>query len=344
MYISDTFFGKLPDGRESRLFQVATKNGLQISITNFGGIITSIKMPDRNGVVKEICAGFEKFDDYLKPHPQFGALIGRYAGRIAAGLFKIDDTFYQLNLNNPHYQLHGGETGFHTRLWDYQLEENEESASIKLNYKSLHLEEGFPGNLSAEVIYTIFDDNRLVIEYSAQTDQPTHVNLTNHAYFNLSGFEEDISSHCLTINADKFVELNELMLPTGKFIDCEKSPFDFRNPVLLSERNIPYQIELDNSFVFQEVDTKSPLAILHHNKSGRKINVWSTQPGIQVYSGNFLDGSLRGHNGQKYFRHSAICLETQHFPDSPNHLNFPSTLLKPKEKYHHIATFQFCIE
>jgi aldose 1-epimerase len=344
MHISNTFFGKLPDGREARLFQVVTENGLEISITNFGGIISSIKMSDRNGILKEICAGFENFDDYLKPHPQFGALVGRFAGRIAAGLFEIDGTVYQLNLNNPDYQLHGGETGFHTRLWDYQLEENEESASIKLSYKSHHSEEGFPGNLSANVTYIVHNDNRLEIVYSAETDQPTHVNLTNHAYYNLSGFEENLGSHQLMVKADKFIELNGLMLPTGKFIDCKQSPFYFRNPVLLSERSIPDLIEIDNCFVFRKDDTYSPLAILYHEESGRKIKVWSTQPAIQVYTGNFLDGSLSGHNGQKYHKHSAICLETQHFPDSPNHQNFPSTLLRPGEKYHHISTFQFCID
>lgn len=341
MKISDTRFGKLTDGREVRLFTIGCPNGFSIAITNYGATLTSIKMPDRSGKSAEIIAGFPELADYLAPNPYFGATVGRFANRIAGAKFTIDGTVYPLSSDNPFYQLHGGVGGFHSRIWDYSLEEGDDYATVCLSYLSPHLEDGYPGNLSAEVTYTLFNDNRLEIEFSALTDKPTHVNLTNHAYFNLSGFTEDLKNHILYVNADEYLELNDHQVPTGKYVPVQGTDFDFNTPTSLN----PKEIELDFCFIFNRViSLKMPSATLLHPGSGRKLMVFTTQPGMQVYTSNFLDGSLRGHGGTYYQKHSAVCLETQHFPNSPNQPSFPSTLLRPGEKYRQKTTFAFEIE
>lgn len=342
MNITDQFFGNLPDGREARIFTFFCDGGLRFSVTNYGAILTSVRMPHRNGSNDEITAGFPRLEGYLGEHPYFGSTVGRFANRIAGGRFVIDDEEFSLKMNNPFCQLHGGKGGFHTRLWDYSVEVNPHFARVRFTYLSPHLEEGYPGNLLAEVVFTAFDDNRMEIDYHASTDRPTHVNLTNHAYFNLSGFSEDISGHQLRLNASKYLELNENQLPTGKMIDCKGGIFDFSTPVLLSKNGIPKENELDYCFVSDESGIKNlPAAVLYHEPSGRKMSIFTTQPGIQVYSSNYFDGSLSGHGNIRYQKHSAICFETQHFPDSPNQPLFPSTLLRPGEKYHHKTAYIF---
>ncbi len=337
MKISDTRFGKLKDGREARLFSMLCTNGFSVSITNFGATLISIKMPDRSGKMAEIIAGFPDLDRYLEPHPYFGATVGRFANRIAGAKFTINNTEYLLSGEHKFYQLHGGQGGFHSRLWDYSLEEGRGYAVVSLSYLSPHMEEGYPGNLSAEVTYTVYDDNRLEIEFSALTDKPTHVNLTNHAYFNLSGFAEGLSSHKFTLNAAQYLELDQHQLPTGKYLTVQGTKFDFSTPVTLN----PDETELDLCFVLKPHLPGEASALLYHAGSGRKMTVITTQPGIQVYTSNFLDGSHCGHGGKCYEKHSAVCLETQHSPDSPNQPAFPSTLLNPGEKYHQKTLFSF---
>jgi len=343
--LTDNLIGILPDGREARLFTFSCDGGLKFSVTNYGATLTSVSMPDRNGKSEEITAGFPQFSDYLGPHPYFGSTIGRFANRIGGGRFAIENEEFRLKMNNPFCQLHGGEGGFHTRLWDYSTEVKADFARIRFKYLSPHLEEGYPGNLLAEVSFTAYDNNSIEVEFAASTDRPTHVNLTNHAYFNLSGFNEDISGHHLMLNADKYLELDENQLPTGRMIDCKGGVFDFSSSVKLSDNGIPKENELDYCFVVNEPgNSAQPSVVLYHEPSGRKLSIYSTQPGVQVYSSNFLDGSLQGHGNIRYQKHSAICFETQHFPDSPNQPSFPSTLLKPGEKYHHKTTYLFKTE
>lgn len=329
MKTTTTTFGHLPDGREVKLFRFESKKGLIVSITNYGGIITSILSPDRDGTLGEITAGFPDLDSYLRPHPHFGVIVGRFANRIAKGRFSIGEKEYELSLNDPPNHLHGGDGGFHGKLWEYALVENPDSTNLILSYNSPHMEEGYPGNLKAFVVYTLNDENEIIITFLAETDADTHVNLTSHSYFNLGGFKDTIFDHQLMVNAKHHLELDNTQIPTGKMLPCKGSSFDFTSP-LLNKVSHP----MDNCFVLDpEREKEDPSAILYHEGTGRKLTVYSTQPGIQVYTSNFLDGSLTGHNETAYQKHQAICLETQHFPDTPNHENFPSTLLKPGEPY-----------
>ncbi len=335
----------MPDGREVRLFRFLCSDGMTISITNYGGIITSIKVPDKNEAVEEITAGFPAFSDYLKPNPHFGAIIGRFAGRIAKGRFEINRKAFQLNMNYEHFQLHGGVNGFDKKLWDYTLEEKPGEAILRLGLLSADNEEGYPGNLSVAVSYTIRDNNSLELRLKATTDKPTHVNLTNHAYFNLGGFKGDIADHHLMLHATHYLELDQFQIPTGVLLSCSETLFDFSRPVKLSDKGIPGKVELDNCFVLNKnPEKKMPDATLYHPDSGRILNIFTTQPGVQIYTANHLNGSLTGHGGIAYKKHSAICLETQHFPDSPNQREFISSLLLPGQTYCHHVIYEFGIK
>ena len=345
MRVSEKIFGYLHNGKEVKLFTFISSKGLIISISNYGGIITSIQMPDRNGVVKEICAGFNSLEKYLSGHPHFGVIVGRYANRIAKGKFTINEINYELPINNGANHLHGGNNGFHTKLWDYKIESKKNNASLILNYQSEHLEEGYPGNLDVTVTYKITNENALHISFSAKTDKLTHVNLTSHGYFNLSGFEDNILDHKLMIHANKYLEIDEEQIPTGKLAPCENTPFDFRQFTYLHNSVLKIPEGIDHCFeLLNDGSLESPVAILKHEPSGRSISVYTTQPGLQVYTGNSLDGSLKGHNGTIYNKHDAICLETQHFPNSPNQSSFPSTLLKPMEEYRHEVKYIFKLD
>ncbi|MEE4178681.1 MAG: aldose epimerase family protein [Bacteroides sp.] len=339
MILDNAIFGNLADGRTAQLFTLETSGGLRISITNYGGIITSIRMPDRHGQPDEITAGFPSLQAYLEEHPYFGAITGRYANRIANGRFELDAKTWQLPLNSPPSHLHGGPGGFHTRLWDYSIDQKADEISLRLHYLSPHLEEGYPGNLEAMVTYTLKESGELLITYEARTDAPTHLNLTNHAYFNLGGFRDKIFDHQLMVDANHYLELNESLLPTGKLIPVQGTPYDYRPgqaPMSLIREPMDYCFVLNHGHSLDR-----PAAILHHPQTGRGLSLYCTQPGIQVYSANFLDGSLKGHGSIAYGQHQAVCLETQHFPDSPNHPEFPSTLLRPGETYLHQSRFVF---
>lgn len=336
-------FGKLPDGSEVQLFSFECKDGLRVGITNYGGIITSVRMPDRNGVLSEITAGFSDLPSYLKPHPYFGALVGRYAGRIAYGKLHVHNELYQLNLHDAHCHLHGGDGGFHTRLWNAAMHEQSGEARLTLRYLSPHLEENYPAELEVTATYIIRDNNSIQLEFQAVANRPTHLNLANHAYFNLNGFVAGVGDHTLQVEADAMVELNSNMLPTGKLLTLDNHLLDFREAVTLQSRNIPNLHELDHCYVLRKLPDHVPALVCTHAPSGRSLRVYTTQPGVQIYSGNFLDGSLAGHGGTCYYKHAAICFETQHFADSPNQPHFPSTLLEPGKTFYQSTTYAFNI-
>ncbi len=341
MQCKEREFGRLTDGRSVRLFSFECSDGMQLEITNYGGIITSVRLSDKNGIFDELCCGFPDLSNYLKPHPYFGALVGRYAGRIGGGRLPVGDEVYQLQLHDKHCHLHGGNTGFHTRLWSALLESDDTKAVLKLTYMSPHLEENYPGNLNVTATYTIFDNNRIDLCFEAETDRPTHLNLTNHAYFNLNGFRSSVGDHWLKVDADQVVELNEAMLPTGMLKPVKGSIFDFSELILLSSRLVPQTHELDHCFVLNQSRKDTPAVELFHNETGRSLKVYTDQPGVQVYSGNFLDGSLTGNDSKTYHKHGAICFETQHFADSPNQPSFPSTLLQPGQAFRASTTYLF---
>jgi aldose 1-epimerase len=342
MKATTTLFGHTQDGQEAKLFTFETHNGLSVNITNFGGIITSIKTPDKDGKAEEIAAGFDNLEEYLKGHPHFGVIVGRFANRIAKGKFTIDGAEYTLPINNGPNHLHGGDNGFHNKLWDYKLESDSEKATLTLSYISPHLEAGYPGNLKVTVIYTVQSNNTLQIDFYATTDAPTHVNLTSHSYFNLSGFKEDIFAHELYLNSSKYVEVDETQIPTGRLAPSKSSLFDFSQSRLLGPSIMGIDGGIDHCFVLNhDYDISKAAAKLLHHESGRKLSLYCTHPGIQVYTGNSLDGNYAGHNRTVYNKNWAVCLEMQHFPDTPNQPTFPSTLLKPGEEYHQKAKFVF---
>jgi aldose 1-epimerase len=344
MRVSESVFGELPNKKKAMLLSFDTGNGMIIKITNYGGIITSIVAADRKGNMDEITAGFPSLDQYLKGHPHFGVVVGRFANRIAGGSFTIDGVSYSLPINNGPNHLHGGNHGFHTKLWDYALSASEDEAKLRLSYLSKHLEEGYPGNLNATVTYTILPNNELHIEFAATTDAKTHINLTSHCYFNLNGFKNSIHDHTLRINSSSYLPTNQNQIPTGQIADTRGSFFHLNKGCELKDILDKHTNGLDHCYV---LNNREPLidaaAVLSCNNTGRKLEVFCTQPGLQVYTGNFLDGTLTGHNGTIYKKQSAICLETQHFPDTPNHPQFPSTLLKPNETYHQTTRMAFSV-
>jgi aldose 1-epimerase len=326
-------FGIGPTGEDVYLYTLANKNGVEVSITNFGGAITSIKAPDRNGVFADVVLGYDTLDDYVKNPRYFGALIGRYANRIAGGKFSLNGVAYQLAQNNGANHLHGGTQGFDKRVWDSA----EIESGVILEYFSKDGEENYPGDLDVAVTYSLNDQNELRIEYQANTDKDTIVNLTNHSYFNLAG-HGTILDHELTLHADSYTPVSDDLIPTGEIRSVDEN-MDFRKGRAIAHGGY------DHNFVLQDQDGSLRLvARLREPVSGRVMEVLTTQPGIQFYSGNFLDGSLIGKGGVAYQKYAALCLETQHYPDSPNHPNFPSTVLRPGETYNEITVYKFTTE
>jgi len=342
-------FGQTPYG-EATLYTFTNDNGLEVSITNYGGAITSIIVPDRNGHPGDVVLGYETVEEYIK-HPRFmGALIGRYANRIAQGKFSLNGVEYQLAQNNGVNHLHGGVKAFHKVLWSGEAETAPNEVALHLTYFSRDGEENYPGNLSVKVDYVVNDHNEMEVRYGATTDKDTIINLTNHSYFNLAG-RGSILDHELLINAGAFTPVSEDLIPTGEIRNVEGTPMDFRSAQKIGARLIePYdQLRFtggyDHNFVLNDSETPLKLAArVFDPMSGRKLEVMTTQPGLQFYSGNFLDGSIEGKGGIAYEKYSAMCLETQHFPDSPNHPNFPSTLLRANETFEELAVFRFSAE
>lgn len=345
-------FGKTADGREINLYTLTNKNGMTVAITNYGGIVQSIKTPDRNGKLDDIVLGFETADGYLKEHPYFGALIGRYGNRIAKATFTLNGQVYKLAANDGPNHLHGGIRGFDKQLWSARESAEPASQRLELTYVSKDGEEGYPGTLSTTVVYTLTDENELRIDYTATTDKDTVLNLTNHSYFNLAGQgSSDILGHQIMIAADRFTPVDATLIPTGELKPVEGTPFDFRKATAIGARINAQDEQItrgrgyDHNFVLNRAGSDLALAArVTEPTSGRVMEVLTTQPGVQFYTGNFLDGSLRGKGGKVYGHRSGLCLETQHFPDSPNRPEFPSTVLRPGEKYTSTTIYRFAAE
>ncbi len=345
--ITSSLFGKLPDGREVKKFTLS--NGtIEVEIMEFGATILSIKAPDKNGKLANVMLGFPALEGYLARHPYFGATIGRYANRIAHGKFTLQGKTYQLATNNGPHHLHGGEKGFDHVLWASRLEPAEENhAGISFTYTSEHGEEGYPGTLSAMVIYTLNTNNELSMQFVAQTDKTTIVNMTNHAYFNLAGAGNGtILNHQLTIHADRYLPVDDTLIPTGKLAPVEGTPFDFRTSHAIGERISQLAGEpggYDHCFVLNAPENAEDLPLaarLVDPKSGRVLEILTSQPGLQFYSGNFLDE--KPVNGG-FAKHGGLCLEAQHFPDSPNHKEFPSVVLGPRGNYDELIVYRFSV-
>jgi len=320
-----------------------------VALINLGATITAIYVPGRDGIKKNIVAGFEDLNDYKENPAYFGCIVGRYANRIAGGRLTIDGINYQLPINNGPNHLHGGHDGFHLKVWQVVgCSSNDQQASVTMTYTSADGEEGYPGNLTTTVTYTLDNSNRLHITYMAHTDKSTVINLTNHSYFNLSGFEDAlVTKHLLQVNAGTYTEKNASNTPTGNILPVKGTPLDFTRPVALGKNInlLPADMGYDHNFILRPyMDHNTPAAILEDPASGRILRVYTDQPGIQVYSANYWDGSIIGAQGKPYLKHGAVALETQAFPDSPNHAHFPSTLLIPGEEYQRMTVFAFDVQ
>jgi aldose 1-epimerase len=349
-------WGHLPDGRPVELYALQNAKGMVAFITNYGATVVGIKTPDRHGNLADVVLGFDSIDGYtnrayLRASPYFGSVIGRYANRIAGGHFTLNGKSVSLSLNTPPNHLHGGFTGFNKALWQADALQTGTEPSVQLTYHSKDGEEGYPGNLSVVVVYTLKNDG-LDIDYKATSDQDTIINLTNHSYFNLKGAGEgDITDHELQLNADHFTPVNSTLIPTGELRPTKGTPFDFEDLARIgarigaSDEQLTLAAGYDHNFVLTGADgSLRRAARLHEPVTGRTLEVWTTEPGIQVYTGNFLQGNLVGKNGKAYLPRGGICLETQHFPDSPNHKDYPSTLLAAGDTYRSHTMFRFSAE
>lgn len=351
--VTSTPFGATADGRRAELFTLTNGHGIRITLTNYGGIITSLRTPDRSGRFDDIVLGYDNLAGYLHDSPYFGAIVGRYGNRIARGSFALDGKTYKLAANNGPNSLHGGLRGFDKVIWSACPFQNQEGTGVTLDYTSPDMEEGFPGTLSAHVTYTLTDDDRLIVDYQATADKPTPVNLTQHTYWNLAGSaRRDILGHELTINADSITPVDSTLITTGEISPVNGTPFDFRTPMTIGARvdqrqnaQIRYGNGYDHNFVLNRegapADALVRAAHIVEPSTGRTLDIFTTEPGLQFYSGNFLDGSITGKGGNVYHFRYGLALETQHYPDSPNHPNFPSTILRPGERYHTRTVFQF---
>jgi aldose 1-epimerase len=343
-------FGKTADGTAVDLYTLTNANGVEARIMTYGGIVVSLKVPDRNGKLDDVVLGYDNLDGYLKNNgPYMGALIGRYANRIAKGKFSLNGTEYHLAVNNGENHLHGGIKGFDKVVWTVLPWNKQNGPGIKLSYLSKDGEEGYPGNLRAIVMYTLTDANELKIDYNASSDKPTVVNLTSHSYFNLAGQGNgDILKTQLFVNADRFTPTDAGSIPTGELRPVRGTPFDFTKPVEIGARidqddqQLKFGHGYDHNFVLNKQGKRMTLAArAYEATSGRVMQVYTTEPGVQLYAGNFLDGSITGKDGKVYQRHYGFCLEAQHFPDSPNQSKFPSVVLAPGQAYWQTTIYKF---
>ncbi|HEY1871482.1 MAG TPA: aldose epimerase family protein [Chitinophagaceae bacterium] len=341
--ITETSFGNF-DNQPVTEYTITNATGMQVSILNYGGIITKLITPDKNGKMGDVVLGYTSFDGYLqKNNPYFGALVGRYANRIGNAKFTLDGKTYTLAANDHGNSLHGGNRGFDKVIWAV---EKIGDSSLILTYQSKDGEEGYPGNLAVQVIYTLDADNSLRIDYTAIADKATPVNLTNHSYFNLSaGNDSTILNHQLQLNADKYTPVNDKLIPTGKTGDVKGTPMDFTSMKTIGNDIGKIKGGYDHNWILDKTaNSLEKAAEVYEPNSGRVMEVFTTQPGIQFYTGNFLDGTLMyGKNGKKYVQHGALCLETQHYPDSPNQPSFPNTILKPGERYRQTTVYKFSV-
>ncbi len=345
--VQDRIFGHLPDGSPVTLYTLSNARGMEVGVMDLGATVVSLVVPDRSGHFADVVLGFDSVQPYLTKSPYFGAIVGRYANRIARGVFRLDGATYHLPINNPPNSLHGGARGFDKRMWSATVV-GRNPASVRFQRISPDGEEGYPGTLTVSVTYTLLEDNELKVSYQAATDKPTVLNLSNHAYFNLAGQGQGtVLGHQMTINADRYTPVDETLIPTGRIAPVENTPMDFRKPRTVGERlrqvggtpvGYDHNYVLNKSWLGGRVQWA---ATVYDPDSGREMRISTDQPGLQFYSGNFLDGTLHGKGGRVYPQYSAIVLETQHFPDSPNRENFPSTVLRPGQTFQSTTIYRF---
>jgi aldose 1-epimerase len=337
-------FGKMQDGADVELFTLKNPRGTKAQIITYGATLQGLWVADRTNKFADVVLGFDDLQGYLGSHPYFGSTIGRFANRIAQGKFTLDGKEYSLARNDGANTLHGGREGFNRKVWKREIVNGAQASSVQLAYVSADGEEGFPGTLKATVAYSLSNEDELKIEYTASADQPTPLNLTNHSYFNLAG-SGDILNHALQLNANQFTPVDAALIPTGEVAPVEGTPLDFTRPAAVGARisqlpGVPGGY--DHNFVLNGENGRLKFAArLHDPASGRQMEVWTTEPGVQLYSGNFLDATIQGKRGVKYQKHAALCLETQHFPDAVNHANFPSTILRPGSVFHQQTIYKF---
>ncbi len=349
--ISKQPFGAAPDGQPVELYTLRNAKGAEATIMTYGGTVTSLKVPDKDGKLGDVVLGYDKLDGYLANSPFFGCLVGRYGNRIAKGRFTLEDKTYTLVTNNPPNHLHGGPKGFDKVVWKaVKAEVGPQGPQLVLNYLSKDGEEGYPGNLKVTATYTLTDDNALRLDYTATTDKATVCNLTQHSYFNLAG-KGDILGHVVTINAETFTPVDSTLIPTGEMKPVEGTPFDFRKPTAIGARinaadeQIKFGGGYDHNWVINKPSGQLGLqARIEEPTTGRVLEVLSTEPGVQFYTGNFLDGSITGKAGWVYQHRNGFCFEPQHYPDSPNHPQFPSTELKPGQTYQNTIIYKFSVK
>jgi aldose 1-epimerase len=349
--ITSAPFGTLPGGDPVTLYTLSNGRGMTVRIMTYGGIIQSIDVPDKSGVIGDVVLGYDSLAGYLRSSPYFGALVGRYGNRIAHGRFTLDGETYHLDTNNGPNALHGGLRGFDKVVWSAAPFTRDSEVGVVLSHTSPDGDQGYPGTLQARVTYTLRTSNEMVIDYQATTDKATPLNLTNHSYFNLAG-RGDILGEVLTLNADRYTPVDSTLIPTGELASVAGTPFDFRTPTAIGARIDSADPQLrnghgyDHNFVINRTSDSGValVATVVDPATRRVLTVSSTQPGVQFYTGNFLDGSITGKGGVVYARRSGFALETQHFPDSPNHANFPSTILRPGQEFTSRTIFAFGVE
>jgi aldose 1-epimerase len=333
------------DQKQVFLYTLTNKNAMRVKITNYGGTVTTILAKDKNDSIGNVILGFDSLSSYRGKQPFLGALVGRYANRIGKGKFNLNGKAYQLNCNDGKNTLHGGIIGFDKKVWEAAELKGKDSVGLQLTYTSPDMEEGYPGTLKAIVTYVLNDSNELKIYYNAETDKPTVINLTNHTYFNLTGGKESILNHQLTIMADSLTPVDNELIPTGKIETLKGTDFDFTATHAIGERIDKVKGGYDHNFVLiKPKGTYAKVVEVLEPTSGRMVQMFTTEPGVQFYSGNFLDGTLKGHNTAIYQQHWGFCLEAQHYPDSPNKSNFPNVVLKPGEKYYQLTTYKFSVK
>ena len=341
MPVAETRFGELPGGDSAMLYTLSNAAGVRAAITNFGAILVSLQTPDRRGEPGEITLGFDDLAGYLGDHPYFGATVGRFANRIAGARFTLDGKVYALAANDGDNHLHGGIEGFDKKLWAAEAFEAADSAGVRLSRCSGDGEEGYPGNLDVTLTVTLTDENELRLEFTAVTDAPTPVNLTNHTYFNLAG-KGDVLRHTVRLAASRYTPVGPDLIPTGELASVSGTPLDFREPHRIGERLDQVEGGYDHNLILDtpEAGGLTLAARVEEEESGRSLEVYTTEPAVQFYTGNFLDGTLVGRGGVRYGKHAGLCLEPQKYPDSPNQPAFPSCILRPGERYEHTIVFR----
>jgi len=333
------------EGKQIDLYTLTNANGVKAKIINYGAILFSLELPDRDGNVEDVALGYATLDEYVKNRKYFGATIGRYGNRIAKGRFTLDGTEYKLATNNGENHLHGGLKGFNKVIWNSEPITTKDAVGVRLTYLSGDGEEGYPGNLTCTVVYTLTNDDELRVDYEATTDKSTPVNLTHHSFWNLAGnAKRDILGHELMLNADHYLPVDSGLIPTGEIKSVKESPMDFTTPMPIGSRIDQVEGGYDHNYILNRQSHGEELILTaraYEPASGRAMEIYTTEPGIQFYSGNFFDGTITGKDGKVYDKHYAFCLETQHFPDSPNQSEFPSTILNPWQTYTHVCVHKF---